>query len=254
MGDERASARSYRRGPSTRGRRFTIVTGRRVRRVVGAAAVLGLLLAVAVVATRLSLTHQIATIDGAFDGLADRPPGAAGETILLVGTRAGEEGDVPWLSGEQSPEALMLVEIGEDRTQVAVKSLPLDQSFDTAVRSASPDAAVAAAEAWSGRRVDHLMVIDWATFAELAAENGVDRTYRYGSSPPVQRDYLRDVLKGTLHVELRKDPLALYRQLSTTAAGLAIDDAWSFGELDRLLLSLRNLRSNDIDFSAARPG
>ena len=45
---------------------------------------------------------------------------------------------------------------------------------------------------------------------------------------------MRDVLRETLHVELRREPLALYRQLRT-ASGLTIDDDWSIGELDSLL-------------------
>ena len=99
--------------------------------------------------------------------------------------------------------------------------------------------------------VDHVLAIDWQTFAELAVENDVDATYRYGSAPVDQHDYLRLVLEGTLHAELRKQPLALYRALRTTASGVAIDDTWSVAELDLLVLHLRDLRSADISFAAA---
>ncbi|HSF37934.1 MAG TPA: hypothetical protein VLA70_17540, partial [Nocardioides sp.] len=102
-----------------------------------------------------------------------------------------------------------------------------------------------------GRRVDHVMTIDWQTFAELAADNDVDASYRYGSTPVAQHDYLRLVLEGTLHAELRKQPLALYRALRTTASGVAIDDTWSVAELDLLVVHLRDLRSADINFAAA---
>jgi hypothetical protein len=112
---------------------------------------------------------------------------------------------------------------------------------------------VAAVESWSGRRVDHLIALDWRTFAQLAADNGVPATYRYGSARGAQHDYLRDVLEGTLHAELRKQPLDLYRALSTVAGGAAVDDEWSLLEMDRFVLHLRDLRSADITFSRAMP-
>jgi hypothetical protein len=127
--------------------------------------------------------------------------------------------------------------------------MPYDDRVGLGARPAS--AAVAAVESTVGRRVDHVMAIDWQTFAELAADNGVDASYRYGSAPVAQHDYLRLVLEGTLHAELRKQPLALYRALRTTASGVAIDDTWSVVELDLLVLHLRDLRSADISFAAA---
>jgi hypothetical protein len=105
---------------------------------------------------------------------------------------------------------------------------------------------VAAVEHWSGRRVDHLLALDWRTFVRLAADNGIDVAYTYGSPPTVQHDYLRAVLEGTLHAELRKQPLRLFRALSTTASGAAVDDDWSVLDLDTHLLGLRDLRARDI--------
>lgn len=232
----------------------TIVTRRGIRRAGVAVLALGLLVTLALVITNLSLARHLGRIDGAFEGLGERPAAAPGETILLVGTRPGDDSEVPWLPGEQSIEALMIVEIEAHGREVRVETLPPDPTVESAVVASSPNASVAAVEAWSGRRVDHLMALDWGTFAELADANGLDRSYRYGSSAAVQHDYVRDVLKETLHVELRRKPLALYRQLRTTASGLAIDDEWTIAELDWLLISLRNLRSRDIDFSTARPG
>ena len=103
--------------------------------------------------------------------------------------------------------------------------MPYDDRVGLGARPAS--ASVAAVESTVGRRVDHVMAIDWQTFAALAADNDVDAAYRYGSAPVAQHDYLRLVLEGTLHAELRKQPLALYRALRTTASGVAIDDTWS---------------------------
>ncbi|MCY7401622.1 MAG: hypothetical protein LH477_11845 [Nocardioides sp.] len=216
-------------------------------------ALLALLGGVVVLALSLRLTTRLDRIPGAFDGLTDRPAPAPGETILMIGTRPGGGADVPWLGDEQSLESAMLLEIGVDRMRVRVESLPLG-GVGAAAASSPPSTSVAVVEEWSGRRVDHLMVVDWQLFAELASDNGVDPTYGYGSSASVQHAYLRRVMEGTLHAELRKQPLNLYRALSTTASGTAIDDDWSVLELDRLLVSLRNLRSQHLEFSMALPG
>lgn len=225
---------------------------RGVREVLGTLMVLSLVPLVALVGADLYLGSRLERIDGAFDGLRDRPPAAPGETILLVGTRPGGRADVGWLDGVQSVESVMLVEVDAQGTGVDVRSLPLDR-VPASAGAGLPSRAVAAAESWSGRRVDHLLALDWRTFAQLAADNQVAATYRYGSPLAAQHDYLRDVLEGTLHAELRKQPLALYRALSTVAGGAAVDDEWSLLELDRFVVHLRDLRSADITFSTATP-
>ena len=214
-----------------------------------AAAVLALLVVLGVAAAacvNLRLTSRMGRIDGAFDGLSGRPPTAAGDTILMVGTRPGGTQDVTWLPGEQSVESVMLVEVPADGRSALVASVPVPAG---PAATGQPSALVGAVESSTGRRVDHLVAIDWQTFAELAADNDVDATYRYGSAPAVQHDYLRLVLEGTLHAELRKQPHRLYRTLRTTASGVAVDDTWSVLELDLLVLHLRDLRSADIRFA-----
>ncbi len=226
---------------------------RRVRELLGTLLVLSLVPLVALVGINLHLVERLDRIDGAFDGLGDRPPAAPGETVLMVGTRPGGRADVGWLDGVQSVESVMLVEVDPDGVRVDVGSMPVLDGIATSAQSSRPSEAVAAVESWSGRRVDHLIALDWRTFAQLAADNGVPATYRYGSSRGAQHDYLRDVLEGTLHAELRKQPLELYRALSTVAGGAAVDDEWSLLEMDRFVLHLRDLRSADITFSRATP-
>lgn len=223
----------------------------RLRRLLAVATLLGVLGLAAAVVLNLSLTSRMGRIDGAFDGLGERPPPVPGETILMVGTRPGGGEDVSWLPGDQSVEAVMLVEVRPDGRSARVESvrLPHDERAGLGARPAS--ASVAAVESTVGRRVDHVMAIEWQTFAALAADNGVDAAYRYGSAPAVQHDYVRLVLEGTLHAEMRKQPLALYRALRTTTSGIAIDDTWSVAELDLLVLHLRDLRSAEISFAAA---
>jgi hypothetical protein len=225
----------------------------RLRRLTTVVVLLGVLAVAAAACVNLSITSRMGRIDGAFEGLADRPPEAAGETILMVGTRPGGPHDVPWLPGEQSVESVMLVELYADGRSALVESVPESVPVADRDRTAGkrPSAVVGAIESSTGRRVDHLMTVDWQTFAQLAADNDVDATYRYGSDPVAQHDYLRLVLEGTLHAELRKQPRNLYRALRTTASGIAIDDTWSVLELDLLVLRLRDLRSAEIRFATA---
>lgn len=228
-------------------------TPRRVRRLLRVGGLAGLVFALVAVGINVTLSSRLDRINGAFDGLSSRPAAAPGETILMVGTQPGGAPDVAWLPGEQSIESMMLVEIGVDRKEVQVESLPLVGDLGSAVASSPPSTSVSTVEAGWGRRVDHLMAIDWRTFAQLAADNGVETAYAYGSSTSVQHEYLRAVSEATLHAELRKQPQNLLRVLSTTASGTAIDDEWSVLELDLLLLSLRNLRSQRINYSMATP-
>ena len=223
----------------------------RLRRALALAALLGVLGLAAALVLNLSLAGRMGRIDGAFDGLGDRPAAQPGETILMIGTRPGGEADVSWLPGEQSVEAVMVVEVRPDGRSAQVESVPVPYDDRAALGARPASEAVASVESTLGRRVDHLMAIDWQTFADLAADNDVDAAYRYGSAPVAQHDYLRLVLEGTLHAELRKQPLALYRALRTTASGVAVDDTWSVLELDLLVLHLRDLRSADITFTAA---
>lgn len=229
---------------------------RRGRRLVAGVLVGGLVLALAGALVNVVLVGRLERIEGAFTGLADRPAGAPGRTFLLVATRPGTAGgaDVPWLEDEQSVEAVMLIEVAADGLTARVETLPGRSGVAGVAAGDRPSDTVAAVESWSGRRVDHLIAIDWATFVRLAEHHGVDPAYDYGSRPAAQHRFLQRVMEGTLHQELRKRPLDLYRVLSTTIDGTAVDDGWSVAEMDLLVLSLRNLRSYAIDYSMAEPG
>lgn len=225
-----------------------------VRRLLLVVVVTGLLAALAGAVVNVVVVGRLERIDGAFAGLTDRPPEAAGRTFLMVGTRPGVAGpDVPWLEGEQSVEAVMLVEVAPDDRSARVETLPDGSGVQDTAAQERPSAVVAAVETWSGRRVDHLIAVDWDTFARLAATNGADPAYVYGSGPEVQHDYLKQAMEATLHQELRKRPLDLYRALSTTVDGTAVDDDWSVLGMDLLVLELRNLRSLDITYAMAQP-
>lgn len=222
---------------------------------------LGLLVVlIAVVALEVNVVARIDRIDDAFTGLGDRPPSASGETVLMIGTRPRPAGGtdrattaVPWLADERAVESVMLVEIAEDRRSVELVSLPLAADLVRSVGEA-PAASVDSVERLTGRRVDHLMAVDWMMLEQLGADNGTPATYRLGSSPEAQQAYLRPMLENTLHAELRKEPWNLYRVVRTAASGIAVDDEWSLVELHGLLFSLRDLRSANIGFATAAPG
>lgn len=233
------------------------VAGRRrspVRRLLLVAALLGLLLGLAGMVVNVVLVERLERIDHAFAGLTDRPAASPGRTFLMVGTRPDGAGgaDVPWLEGRQSVEAVMLVVIAPDGRSARVETLPGSSGVARAAATARPSDTVAAVEEWSGRRVEHLVAVDWTTFGSLAEQNGVDPAYTYGSGPAAQQDYLRRIAEGALHQEMRKHPVDLYRALSTTVEGTAVDDDLSLLELDLLVFSLRDLRSNAITFTGAR--
>ena len=178
----------------------------RLRRLLAVVTLLGVLGLAAALILNLSLTSRLGRIDGAFEGLGERPPPAPGETILMVGTRPGGGEDVSWLPGDQSVEAVMLVEVRPDGRSARVESVPMPYDDRVGLGARPASAPVAAVESTVGRRVDHVMAIDWQTFATLAADNDVDAAYRYGSAPVRPAHYLRLVLEGTLHAGCASSP------------------------------------------------
>jgi hypothetical protein len=225
------------------------------RRLLRGVVLLTLVLGLAGLLLNVVLVRRLERIEDAFAGLTDRPPAAPGSTFLMVGTEPGGTGgpDIPWLTGTQSVEAVMVIDVAPDRLSARVETLPVRSGTAVTASSTRPSDTVAAVEAWTGERVDHLVAIDWATFVRLAEHNGVDPAYTYGSAPTDQHDFLRRVMDGALHQEMRKRPLDLYRALSTTVDGTAVDDNWSLLEMDLLLLQLRDLRSAGITYEMARP-
>ena len=177
---------------------------------------------------------------------AERPPPRRGETILMVGTRPG--GPAPTCRGshgEQSVEAVMLDRGPAGRCRPgSSRSLPLRAAScrRRAPAAAQRDASPPSRPGPAARRPPGRDRLADLRPAGRRQRRRPDAT-RYGSRPAVQHDFLRAVLEGTLHAELRKQPLDLYRALSTTADGTAVDDEWSVVELDGCVFSLRNLRS-----------
>ncbi len=149
-----------------------------------------------------------------------------------------------------------------------------------------PSLAVKTIENLTDLRIDHLAVIDWDGFKQLTdALGGVTLTipatvydhYRHitwtkgthklngkqalnyvgqraglpgGDFDRIHRQqyFLQTLLDDTLHQEFRKEPTRVYNVLNTLTRNLSVDRGWSLGDMRSLVISLRNLRSADIQY------
>lgn len=135
-------------------------------------------------------------------------------------------------------------------------------------------------------RIDHLAMVDWDGFKALTDQvGGVDVDVpttvtdsarqitwtqgrhhldgaqalayvgqRYGlpggdlDRVARQQAFLRSLMQTSLHQEMRKDPRELYGFLGTVTRHLTVDADWSATSMVKLMASLRNLRSANIDY------
>lgn len=217
------------------------------------------------------LTAQVGRIPGAFAGLEGRPEKAASGAvdILLLGARpeASSAADTQeWFPGLTAGASVMVVHLSADRLGASVISIPTAAQMaipghgagtlaDT-FRMGGPALTVGAVERETGVRIDHLAVVDWAAFEELAAQHGGAETQPLPARPERRRirqqhEVLRTVLDASLQQEMRKYPWLLYDFLDTVTARLAVDEGWSPLQMGRLVVSLRNLRSAQIRYLTA---
>lgn len=227
---------------------------RTARRLLAILACLALVPLVVLAAFDWRLTSALTRIDGAFDGLGDRVPAATdgSVTMLMLATGDGTATSpaLQWMPDDPTVESVLFVTISGDRRQVNVDWLPLRGRVLAGVKDGAPSASVAAAESWTGKRVDHLAVVDWATFSALGRDNDVPLELAAGAGRGEQQAYLREVLEDTLHAEMRKEPWTLYNALHTVAEGMAVEDGWSTFDMNRLVFSMRDLRSAQIVLGA----
>lgn len=149
-----------------------------------------------------------------------------------------------------------------------------------------PSLAVQTVEDLTGVRIDHLAVIDWDGFRRLTdALGGVtldipktvhdgyrditwtagrhrldgDQALDYvgqraglpgGDFDRIHRQqyFLRTLLDETLTQELVRSPRKAYRILDLLTQNLSVDSGWSVSSMRSLLMSLRHLRSADIQY------
>jgi LCP family protein required for cell wall assembly len=176
-----------------------------VRKAVLGLAICGLVLLLGVVGgafyIQQHLSGQLGRIDGAFNGLKNRPsrpttgPASHAVNILLMGT--DRRSDVPttgtaarandWVPGLQRSDTLMLLHVNGNRKGATVVSIPRDSWVDVpgygpnkinaAFSLGGPSLAVATVERLTGVRIDHLAVVDWTGFRELTNWLGGVRIY-----------------------------------------------------------------------------
>lgn len=149
-----------------------------------------------------------------------------------------------------------------------------------------PSLAVQTIENVTNIRIDHLAVIDWDGFKQLTDSLGgvtldipetVHDRYRDitwtagrhkmsgkealdyvgqraglpgGDFDRIHRQqyFLRTLLDEILRQEFRKEPTQAYKILDTLTNNLSVDSGWSVGEMRGLVISLRNLRSANIEY------
>ncbi|PUA82359.1 hypothetical protein [Nocardioides currus] len=227
---------------------------RLARRLVALAVVLAMVPLVVLVVLDLRLTTALDRIDDAFTGLGARPaPATDGSVTMLMlatGTARADSPDLTWMPDDPAVISALFVTVSGDRRQVNVDWLPLRGPILAGISDSAPSSSVGAAEEWTGTRVDHLAVIDWPTFAQLGRDNEVTDVLPPGAGRGEQQAYLREVLEDTLHAEMRKEPWTLYKALHTTAEGMAVEDGWSTFDMNRLVFSLRDMRSAQIVLGA----
>ena len=208
-------------------------------------------LVLAAVVADLRLIGHLERVDGAFERLTDRPPDTVGTTIMLLATnrdaRTGPK--VAWLADQPGLESLMLVDVPPGAARrISVSTVPISPALARSLGSTRASATVGGIEVTTGRRVDHLMALDWAAIEKLAADNACQLSFEQGSGIAAQHEYLQQVLACTLHTEMRRKPWTVYAALDTVSRGMAVDEEWSMLDMDLLVLSLRDLRSAAIEF------
>ncbi|MCW2759328.1 MAG: LytR family transcriptional regulator [Nocardioidaceae bacterium] len=246
--------------------------------------VLTLLLVGTALVLQQRLVGHLGRIDGAFNGLSDRPgvpAGRAGRAVNIVVLTVDDAATpvtpagVPapdWVPRARHVDALTLLHIDGDRRGASSTAVPLTAVGDAV--SDDPALLVTSIEQLTSIRVDHLMAMDWSGLSSLVDNaggipvdvNGQGRTTMDGTQVTAfvgQRDGLsdptldpllrfqavmRELMDDTLHTAFRKHPFALYGVLDTISRSLSVDRGWTATSMRGLGFSLRDLRSAGIDY------
>jgi len=239
---------------------------------------------------------------------AARPDRAEGKAagamnVLLMGTDNGngtsikqEMADGQWESGSHRSDTIMILHITADRDAAYLVSIPRDSyvkipgygrdKINAAFSYGGPLLAQRTIENLTDVRIDHLAMIDWASFKDLTtALGGVpitipedftdphnNRTWekgtynlegtkalqyvrtRYGLTNgdfdriQRQQNFLRSMLKKTLSQGTVTNPIKLKNVLEVITDNLTVDEDFDPAEMRDLALSLRGLRGDDVEY------
>jgi LCP family protein required for cell wall assembly len=229
--------------------------------------------------------------------------------ILLMGTDNGngtsikeELADGEWESGSHRSDTLMILHITADRDAAYLVSIPRDSyvpipghgrdKVNAAFSYGGPLLAQRTVEGLTDVRMDHLVMIDWASFKDLTTALGgvpitipetftdpkTDRTWeegthhlqgqealayvrtRYGLENgdfdriKRQQNFLRALLRKTLSQGTVSNPVRLTNVLEVLTDNLTVDASFGVGEMRDLALSLRSLRGDDVEYLTAPLG
>lgn len=178
---------------------------------------------------------------------------------------------------DQEREAAYVVSIPRD-SYVPVYDDSGEERESTKINAAlslyGPSGAIATVEKLTGVRIDHLAMVDWDGFEAITdAVGGVELSVpgegarRYDGAEALeyvrvrktlpngdfdrverQQNFLRAVARGTNQARIWRNPVRLKRTLDAVTRNLAVDDAWSDGDIRSLALDLRGLKPADIVF------
>ncbi|MGH3354793.1 MAG: LCP family protein [Nocardioidaceae bacterium] len=238
----------------------------------------------------------------------DRAKGKASQAlnILLMGTDNGsgssikeELADGEWTTGSHRSDTIMILHITADRDGAYLVSIPRDSAvkvpgygrdkINAAFSYGGPVLAQRTVEKLTDVRIDHLAMIDWASFKDLTtALGGVqitipetftdtnnDRTWRKGTYNlegtkalqyvrtryglengdfdriERQQNFLRAMLGKMLSQGTVSNPVKLTNVLEVLTDNLTVDEDFSVGKMRDLAISLRELHGDDVEYLTA---
>ncbi|RLV47646.1 LytR family transcriptional regulator [Nocardioides mangrovicus] len=223
--------------------------------------------------------------------LAGADNGAAGGNTI-----AKEVADGHWVSGSHRSDTIMVLHLTADRKHAYLISIPRDtyvtvsgygkQKINAAFSYGGPSLYVQTIEQFSQLRMQHLAIIDWNGFRDLATALGGVQVYvpddSYDSANDIhwhkgeqtltgnkallyvrqrhglangdfdriarQQNFLRSALSQAADKGNLTNPIRFKNMLSAITHNLTIDSAFSNSDVRSLAWSLRHLRAKDITF------
>lgn len=193
-----------------------------------------------------------------------------------------------WPAGKYRSDATMVVHIDASRDHAYVVSIPRDSfvtlhdgsgepreqsKVNAALSQYGPSGAVATIEQLADMRIDHVAMVDWDGFEAITdAMGGVDITVdgqvermdgkaaldyvreRYnlpgGDLDRVKRqqNFLRALMGRAFERGTITNPARLKGTLDSVTQNMAVDDAWTNGDIRSLAFSMRGIRPADVSF------
>lgn len=239
-----------------------------------------------------------------FEAISVRPAAhtstsTAPVNFLLLGSDSRISAADPdsWEHGAQRTDAVMIAQLSADRRSASILSIPRDSwvevpgygehKLNAAFSFGGPALTVQTVEALTGIRIDHVVIADFESFAEVTdiaggvsislteplvvdgetlapGEHLLDGkqalTYARqrdglpeGDLSRVERHqvWLRSMVHAIHREGILTDPGALVPFLESIGETLAVDDGLTVGNMRNLAFSARNLRASDTAFITA---